>query len=124
MPRPHPVRRHRQRRSRQTCAGAERTPLELAAWLEARYRAVIDAEEAKGARGNPARVDAALQAIAGLVRTAALIATRASGRPNRFRKTMSRQIIEFSWTRPTPRGLMRNERGSTARRGRAELCAA
>jgi hypothetical protein len=105
MPRLHPVRRHPQRRSRQTCAGAERTPLELVAWLEARYRALIDAEEAKGARGNPARVDAALQAIAGLVRTAAPYRHARIRPAEQASQDNTRRIFEFSWTPPTPRKL-------------------
>ena len=40
-------------------------------WLEVRYRAIIAAEEAKGAGADAARVDSALKSIAGLVRAAA-----------------------------------------------------
>jgi hypothetical protein len=68
MSRQHPVRRYRPRRCR---ADARRTPLESARWLETRYRAIVATEEAKGPGADAARVDAALKAIAGLVRAAA-----------------------------------------------------
>src|SRR5262245_42505861 len=68
MFRQHPVRRYRPRRCR---ADARRTPLESARWLEARYRAIVAAEEAKGPGADAARIDAALKAIAGVVRAAA-----------------------------------------------------
>jgi hypothetical protein len=92
MTRQHPVRRYRPRRCR---AAAQRTPLESARWLEARYRAIVAAEEAKGPGADAARVDAALKAIAGLVRAAA---------PYRHPRIKPveppkppRQIIEVRW---------------------------
>jgi hypothetical protein len=72
-----------------------RTPLESAQWLEARYRAIVAAEEAKGHGADAARIDSALKAIAGLVRAAA---------PYRHPRIKPvdppkppRQIIEIRW---------------------------
>ena len=94
MSRPHPVRRYLSRRSQ---AAAQRTPLESAAWLEARYRAIVAAEEAKGPGADAARVDTALKAIAGLVRAAAPYRHPRIKPVEQSTPKPERQIIEICW---------------------------
>ena len=104
MSRPHPIRRHR---FQSRHAAAPSTPLESAAWLEARYRDIIAAEDAKGRSASPARVDTALKAIAGLVRSAAPYRHPRIKPIKQTAPKAARQIFEVYWAGQPPKYVSR-----------------